>query len=125
MIGSLATVGAEVSRQLPAPLLAGLEPFRLRATLGPVAGLPTVLEMGVEDFQLEGLPRAAEGEGHAFAAREWIDGWRLTDARTSLPPDAKRAVVQAIARVLQHLHDRQLGFDALAPDVIVLGGPRR
>ncbi len=107
---------------LPETLSLALEGYRVRATLGALAGLPSVVAAGVVSEVGAGLPEPGPGLGYAYVSTDFIAGESLNQIGDRLQVGEKLELLRRLLRLIARLHDQHVVYGDLKPHNVIAVG---
>jgi hypothetical protein len=107
---------------LPESVTLALEGYRVRAGLGELPGLPSVVAAGVTRDVGGFLPEPGEGLGYAFVSTHFIAGESLAQVGERLTTGEKLALLRRLLRLLAGLHQRLVVYGDLKPHNVIAVG---
>jgi hypothetical protein len=107
---------------LPPRVAEVLDGYRARAALGPVAGVPDVIDGGVVRIKLGGLPPLAGAYGHPYVTVRATPGSPLPQVRDAVDAAHRAALARAVIRLVDRLHRGGVAHGALAPESLAAAG---
>jgi len=106
---------------LPDAIAHSLEGYRVRAKLGPIDGIPDIVDAGVTRDMPHGTPPSDPSVGYPYVTTRWIDGGALlADAQASLSLAAKLATLTSVVRLVATLHERGVSHGNIRSDTIAV-----
>jgi hypothetical protein len=107
---------------LPEAVTLALEGYRVRAGLGELPGLPSVVSAGVTRDVGGFLPDPGEGLGYAYVSTHFIAGESLAQVGERLATGEKLALLRRLLRLLASLHERLVVYGDLKPHNVIAVG---